>query len=160
MLSWPGAGGEWFHPRYIPVAPTVWIGCPCIPLLSFKKCLGGLVCPRGSESLPPRPYPYTPRSSLRVPDGTYPRKSLQPRLLCSPLAASLVTWPLLKHVAPSLHCLLPTAHALGWGTHGWDPSMYLPNKHFSSSPLLTPTPASSTHTRLHKKHKPKMQYMN
>lgn len=69
MLSWPRAGGEWFHPRCILMALVVRTGHPCIPLLSFKRCLGGLICPRGSESLPPRPCPYTPPSSVRVPDG-------------------------------------------------------------------------------------------
>lgn len=153
MLTWPGAGRKWFHPRYIPMAQMVWTGHPCIPLLFLQEVSWRL---RGSESLLPRPCPYTPQSSMRMPDGTYPQE------IAATQIPVLTTGCIFIHLALaetcSLFLILP--FPLGWGTHGWDPPMYLPNKRFSSSPLLMPTPSSSTHTRLHKKHKPKMQYMN
>lgn len=119
MLSLPGAGRKCFHPRYIPMTPRVWTGHPCIPLLSFKRCL------RGLGDLNPRPCPYTPQSPVYVLDGTYPQETAAAQVpvfttscIFSHLAPAGMCGPFLALPSPHCSCrpqqaflFFPAAHA-------------------------------------------------
>lgn len=146
------------HLWYIPVAVVAGTGRPCIPLLTSKRSCGGLEHPRGCET--PKSSLGTPQPPLTMPHGTEPHDDVTAQTACVHHHLHFITWPWLKHAALSpLPPLLP-AHTTWLGHSQLRPSTYLPNKGFSSSSLLMPTPASCTYTPLLKKHKLKMQYMN